>query len=93
MRAKYIKRRDKVLSTLEKIGLSYFYPQATIYVWVEVPEGETSASFTQTLLDRADVVVSPGSAYGKFGEGYVRISLTVPDSLLDEALERIEKVF
>lgn len=93
MRAKYLKRRNMVLSTLKKIGLSCFFPQATVYVWVEVPEGETSASFTQLLLDQANVVVSPGNAYGEHGEGYVRISLTVPDSRLEEALERIEKVF
>ncbi len=93
MRNTYLKRRNLVISALEKIGLSYFFPKATIYVWVEVPKGETSASFTQLLLDKANVVVSPGNAYGKHGEGYVRISLTVPDDRLEEALERIEKIF
>lgn len=89
----YLRRRNLVLSALERIGLSCFFPQATIYVWVEVPEGESSASFTQLFLERANVVVSPGNAYGKHGEGYIRISLTISDSRLEEALERIEKVF
>jgi len=56
-----------------------------------VPDGYTSASFTKQVLDQADVVVTPGAAYGAHGEGYVRLSLTVPDERLREAVRRIEE--
>jgi LL-diaminopimelate aminotransferase len=66
-------------------------PKGTIYLWAPVPEGHTSGSFADLVLDQADVIVSPGAAYGPSGEGYVRFSLTVPDDRLREAVERIER--
>ena len=66
-------------------------PKGTIYLWVPVPDGYTSASFTEQVLEQADVVVTPGAAYGACGEGYVRLSLTVPDDRLQEAVRRIEE--
>jgi len=92
MRALYQKRRDLVLNYLEKVGLKAQKPLATIYVWVKVPDGHTSASFATLVLDKAGVVLSPGAAYGPSGEGYVRISLTVKDDRLEEALTRIKHV-
>jgi LL-diaminopimelate aminotransferase len=56
-----------------------------------VPEGHTSASFTELVLEQASVLVSPGDAYGPSGEGYVRLSLTVPDSRLEEAVGRLKR--
>jgi LL-diaminopimelate aminotransferase len=82
-----------VSRVLEKIGIKHRRPVATIYIWAEVPEGHTSSSFTSYLVEKAGVVVSPGGAYGKSGEGYFRISLTVTDRRLQEALRRIEKLF
>jgi len=55
-----------------------------------VPEGHTSASFAELVLEQAGVVISPGPAYGPSGEGFVRLSLTVPDDRLAEAMRRIE---
>ena len=66
-------------------------PRATPYFWIAVPEGHTSASFTELVLEQASVLVSPGDAYGPSGEGYVRLSLTVPDSRLEEAVDRITR--
>ena len=86
----YRRRRDLVVEALEAIGLPVEPPRATPYFWVRVPEGHTSASFTELVLEQAGVVVSPGPAYGPSGEGYFRISLTVPDAELQEALRRIE---
>jgi LL-diaminopimelate aminotransferase len=77
------------MAALDSIGLEARTPKGTIYVWPKVPEGYTSASFATHVLDTADVIVSPGSAYGPSGEGYIRITLTTPDDRLDEALERI----
>ncbi len=87
----YARRRDKVVDTLRSIGIETAKPKATIYVWFPVPEGFTSASFATHFLERAGVVVPPGSAYGSSGEGYIRISLTVKDDRLEEALDRIKK--
>jgi len=89
MSALYRRRRDLVLAALAEIGIELEPPKGTIYIWAPVPEGKTSASFAEEVLERAAVVVSPGSAYGPNGEGFFRISLTVPDERLMEAIERM----
>jgi LL-diaminopimelate aminotransferase len=85
----YARRRDLMIDALARIGLPASPPQATPYIWVRVPEGYTSASFTELVLSEAGVVVSPGPSFGPSGEGYVRISLTVADERLQEAATRI----
>ena len=90
MSAVYERRRDLLAEALAAIGLEVDPPQATPYVWVRVPEGHDSASFTELVLEQAGVVISPGPSFGPSGEGFVRLSLTVPDSRLDEATRRIE---
>lgn len=92
MCAVYKKRRDLVIDTLGAIGIDIATPKATIYIWVPVPAGYTSESFATLILEKASVVVPPGSAYGPSGEGFIRISLTTKDDRLKEALERIKKV-
>lgn len=92
MRRVYFRRRDLVLDSLNELGLKTEKPLATIYVWVEVPDGFTSASFAAHILENAGVVISPGNAYGPSGEGFIRISLTIKDDRLEEALERIRKI-
>ena len=91
IRAIYQRRRDVVVATLNELGWSMKPPLGSCYVWASVPEGETSTSFADRLLDVAGVFVAPGSGYGARGEGYVRFSLTVADDRLDEAMERIGK--
>jgi len=86
----YRRRRDIVAEALDAIGLEVDPPRATPYFWVAVPEGYTSESFCELVLEQAGVVVSPGPAYGPSGEGFFRISLTVPDERLEEAVRRIE---
>jgi len=88
--ALYQRRRDLVIDALSRIGISAAVPRATIYIWAKVPEGYSSASFADHILDAANVIVPAGSAYGPSGEGYVRISLTTPDDRLEEAIARIE---
>ena len=87
----YQRRRDLLVRALRAIGMDVTAPKGTIYLWVPVPEGYTSATFTAQVLDQADVVVTPGAAYGAAGEGYVRLSLTLPDARLEEAVRRIEE--
>jgi LL-diaminopimelate aminotransferase len=89
MCATYQRRRDLLVEALRGIGLQATAPKGTIYLWVPVPDGHTSASFTEQVLNQADVIVSPGGAYGPSGEGYVRFSLTVADARLEEAVGRI----
>jgi LL-diaminopimelate aminotransferase len=88
----YQRRRDLVTDALRAIGLDVSPPKATPYFWARVPEGYTSASFAELVLEQANVVVSPGGAYGPSGEGFVRLSLTIPDERLEEAVRRIESV-
>jgi LL-diaminopimelate aminotransferase len=86
----YRRRRDLVAEGLAAIGLHVTVPRATPYFWVRVPGEHTSESFTELVLEEAGVLVSPGPAYGPSGEGFFRISLTVPDDRLEEAVRRIE---
>jgi LL-diaminopimelate aminotransferase len=89
MSAIYQRRRDLVCGALREIGVKVDPPKGTIYVWAPVPEGHTSASYCELVLEESGVVISPGGAYGLSGEGWFRISLTVPDDRLSEALERM----
>src|SRR3954471_21215914 len=85
----YQRRRDRVVEALRDIGVEVQPPKGTIYIWAPVPEGHTSTSFTEMVLEEAAVVISPGSMYGPSGEGFFRISLTTPDELITEAVERL----
>ena len=85
----YQKRRDKLLQTIARIGLKASPPKASLYVWAGVPAGYSSADFTTRLLDEASVVVTPGTGYGKAGEGYVRFSLTLQDDRFAEGIKRL----
>jgi LL-diaminopimelate aminotransferase len=89
--AVYARRRDLVVDALRGIGVRIEPPRGTIYVWAPVPDGYTSASFAERVLEEAAVVVSPGSMYGPSGEGFFRISLTMPDDRIAEAMTRIRE--
>jgi LL-diaminopimelate aminotransferase len=88
MRAVYAKRRDLVVGTLNGLGWDLEAPRGSLYVWLPT-RGRGSAEFCEVLLERAGVVVSPGTGYGARGEGFARISLTVPDDRLAEAMDRL----
>jgi LL-diaminopimelate aminotransferase len=85
----YQRRRDLVIDVLNGIGLEAKPPKASLYVWAKVPEGYTSVDFATDLLEKSGVVVTPGVGYGKHGEGYVRLSLTLPDAALVKGLSRL----
>lgn len=87
----YRRRRDLLAEALESVGMQVPKPKATVYMWVPVPEGYTSASFSEHVLEQAGVVVTPGRGYGPAGEGFVRLSLTTPDHLISEAVCRIRE--
>lgn len=85
----YQNRRDLMISALGRLGLQCDVPRATFYLWAQVPPGYTSASFSERVLKEAGVVITPGSGFGKGGEGYVRFSLTLPSERLQEAIARL----
>jgi LL-diaminopimelate aminotransferase len=86
----YKERRDLLVGALRALGLVCATPRATFYIWAEVPKGYSSVSFTERVLKEAGVVITPGSGFGKGGEGFVRFSLTVPSERLGEAVARIK---
>ena len=86
----YQRRRDKLVEALRGIGLRVTPPKASLYIWAGLPEGVGSIDFAGRLLDDTGVVVTPGIGYGRNGEGYVRLSLTVPDDRLDEGIRRLQ---
>ncbi len=85
----YQRRRDLVIDMLNSIGLEAKSPKAGLYVWAKVPQGYTSADLATDLLEKVGVVVTPGVTYGKNGEGYVRLSLTISDAGLVRGLSRL----
>jgi LL-diaminopimelate aminotransferase len=88
----YKERRDVVVDGFNAIGFNVKRPRATMYVWVPVPKGFTSASFASRLIEETGVVVTPGTAFGTFGEGHVRVSLIQPPDRLKEAIARVGKL-
>ncbi|MBI2951730.1 LL-diaminopimelate aminotransferase [bacterium] len=87
----YRRRQQLVVETFNGLGWSFRPPKGTFYLWLPAPKGMSSIEFTNLLFDKAQVVVAAGTAYGQYGEGFVRISLAVPDARLAEAMERIKK--
>jgi LL-diaminopimelate aminotransferase len=83
------RRRDKLVKVLNEIGLKARIPKATFYVWAKIPQGYTSVDFTNTLLDEAKIAVTPGTGYGKEGEGYIRFSLSISDDRLEQGINRL----
>jgi LL-diaminopimelate aminotransferase len=86
----YQERRDLLTAGLKDAGLEVSVPKATFYLWITVPPGFTSESLTAHLLTQAAIVTTPGNGFGKSGEGYIRMALTVDKSLIAEAVRRIK---
>ena len=91
-RAIYQERRDIVVEGLRKLGLPVTPPQATFFVWAPVPDGSDSRKWASRLLQESGVVVTPGVGFGPSGEGYYRISLTVDQARIAEAMERLARL-
>lgn len=87
----YQKRRDLLVNGFNKIGWPIKGPKATFYCWIPVPPGYTSTELAVKFLEEMSIVVTPGNGFGPNGEGYFRISLTMPDARIEEAIARIAK--
>jgi len=85
----YQRRRDLIVDMLNSIGLEAKPPKGGLYIWAKVPEGYSSTELAADLLDKVGVVVTPGIGYGRNGEGYIRLSLTIPDARLVKGLSRL----
>lgn len=92
MRALYQERRDVLISGLNSLGWGAIRPKATFYFWVKVPKKTDSIKFSGLLLEKADIIVTPGVGFGKYGEGYIRMALTVPKERISEAIARLKKI-
>ena len=88
----YERRRDVLLKGLREIGLEVDPPKATFYFWIEVPRGYTSSQFATLLLEQGGIVATPGNGFGEAGEGYIRMALTVDESRIKEAIERLKRI-
>jgi LL-diaminopimelate aminotransferase len=86
------KRRDLVVDGLKSVGINVKSPLATFYIWARVPEGYTSESFCEKLLEDAGIVVTPGNGFGDEGEGYFRISITIGEDKIREAIKRLKSM-
>jgi len=92
LRKIYKQRRDIMIAALRKAGIHCNVPESTFYIWCRVPHGYTSSEFVTKVLQETGVVITPGNGFGTPGEGYFRISLTVNDARLEEAVSRIVKL-
>ena len=88
----YQKRRDVLVDGLNALGWKVDKPKATFYVWIPVPPGYTSNELTKSLLQKADIVTTPGVGFGPNGEGFIRMALTVQEARLEEAVDRIKRL-
>ena len=87
------KRRDIFVKGLQGLGLKMAIPKATPYLWIQVPDGFDDEDFVlNTLINKAHVAFMPGSYFGANGKGYMRATLFLSISEIEEALERIQKV-
>lgn len=86
----YEERRDIFCKGLEEVGLNYYPPKATFYVWFEVPRGVSSKDYASKILTETGIVVTPGNGFGVDGEGYIRVSITIGRERLIEAVKRLK---
>jgi len=92
-RARYAAKRAVFLELFARHGLQVAGSEATFYLWVAVPEGRTSLDWAVDLLDRAGVVVAPGSFFGPEGEGYVRVAMVPTLAECERAAAELDRVF
>ncbi len=87
----YQQRRDVFVNGLTQAGWKIEKPVASLYIWTRVPTTESSIVFAARVLEQAHVVLTPGVGFGPSGEGYIRMSLTVPTDRIQEAVGRLSK--
>jgi len=86
------RRRDAAVAAFRSAGFDVRLPKATMYLWIPVPGGEASEAFARRALEQEGVIVLPGAALGRGGEGYFRVALTVSEAYLEEAARRLARL-
>lgn len=86
----YRRRKEILLNGLRELGIEYFEPKATFFVWCKVPGQKSSMDFTKELIEKVGLVVTPGMGFGPMGEGFFRLSMTVSEDSLRDALRRLK---
>jgi LL-diaminopimelate aminotransferase len=92
MKRTFQRRRDLVVDGLKSVGIDVERPRATFYIWARIPAGYTSADFCEKLIEETGIVVTPGSGFGEEGEGYFRISITINEERIAEAVRRLKAI-
>jgi LL-diaminopimelate aminotransferase len=92
MRRLYQQRRDVLARGLTSLGWQVNPPKATFYFWLKIPRGADSMTLSRMFLEKADLVVTPGVGFGEYGEGYIRMALTIPEERIDQAIQRMKKI-
>jgi LL-diaminopimelate aminotransferase len=85
----YELRRGVVIEKLKQLGIEAYNSKGAFYVWFKVPRGYKSEEFSNHVLEKTGVIITPGTTFGASGEGYCRISLTASLNRLEEAMYRI----
>jgi len=91
LRQMYRERMETLVSGLNECGFSAAVPAGTFYLWVKIPEKQTSAGFSGHLLEKFGILTTPGNGFGTDGEGYIRFSVTIAENRIREAVERLKK--
>lgn len=92
--AEYERRRNKFVDGLNRIGWKVEKPKATMYLWTRLPEkfeGMSSLEFAELLIKRTGIAILPGSGFGSYGEGFVRMALVTHYNRFHDALLRLKK--
>ena len=93
MRNIYQERRDVLIKGLSSLGFNVNLPKATFYVWAKIPRSfGSSIDFTKLLLNKADIVATPGVGFGQHGEGFIRFALTVSVERIKESVEKFKNI-
>lgn len=88
----YKKRLNLALKYLDELGWQYYKPEATFYIWIKCINGYDSKTMAQRLLQEQGIVVTPGVGFGQYGEGYIRIALTVDEEKLEKVFNKIKEI-
>lgn len=86
----YQNRRDMLMDALPEMGLEAHKPRAAMYIWAKIQREDLKQTYTDLALQQAHVSLAPGAAYGPQGEGYVRMSVGVPDDTLKRAIDQLK---
>lgn len=90
--AKFQARRDAAVAAFRAAGFGCESPKATMYLWIPLPDGVTSAEFSRLAMEEEGVITLPGSAFGPSAEGFFRVALTVSEARLTEAAVRMGRM-